>query len=232
MPGSPRARTSPDFDQGGGNGTEARVHGPLRSRVLPGTGPEAASPTQAPEAPPTTPTLPDWYVKAVKDTAAKGTGDSEGSQEVPDWAKDMTDGMGMEEEQQASSATKAKTKATGEPVPEWVKDTLDDPTLKATVAAGRAQQTADALATHEGQPAPLPAPQGARAQETTHTGESAPLPTPAPPPAAPPPVPDWAKAGGSTATGASSGVTSSVAGKGNGTPPPVPGWAKDFVADS
>merc|ERR1719458_2324229 len=87
----------------------------------------------------------------------------------------------MEEEQQASSATKAKTKATGEPVPEWVKDTLDDPTLKATVAAGRAQQTADALATHEGQPAPLPAPQGARAQETTHTGESAPLPTPAPP---------------------------------------------------
>ena len=106
MPASPRARTSAEFDRGGGNGTEAAVHGPLRSRVLPGIGPKAATPTPAPttvaplsQASVTTPTLPDWYVKAVKDTADKGKGNSAGSEDLPDWAKDMTDGMGMDKEQ-------------------------------------------------------------------------------------------------------------------------------------
>jgi len=269
MPASPRAMTSAEFDVGGGNGTEAKVHGPLRSRVLPGSGPEAASPTQAPtttvaslsraspsQAPVTMPTLPDWYVKAVKDKTDKGKGSAAAAgSEVPDWAKDMTDGMGMDndasgtsgsmppQEQQAnpvpSWAQDATSKggpepagekpkaATGKAVPSWVKHTLDDPTLKATIAAGEAQDAADSLDESGGRPAPMPAPQPAR-----QDGESAPLPTPAPPPAGPPPVPDWAKAGGNTAAVTRSGATLSGAGKGNKKSPPVPDWAKDFVADS
>jgi hypothetical protein len=135
----------------------------------------------------------------------------------------MTDGMGMDKE-----SPKAVSKA----APGWVKDTLDDPTLKATVAAGEAEDAADSLAEPEGLPAQV---QVAQTQEPTRDGQSAQLPTPAPAPAAPPPVPDWAKAGGNAAAGTRSGTASSAAGKvpqGNGKPPPVPAWAKDFVADS
>jgi len=259
MPASPRARTSAEFDRGGGNGTEAAVHGPLRSRVLPGIGPEAVTPTQAPttvaplsQASVTTPTLPDWYVKAVKNAVDKGKESAAGSEDLPDWTKDMTDGMGMDTEQKRSpvpswvqDATSKGTPETakgnpkpaeGKAAPEWEKNTLDDPTLKATVAAGEAQDAADSFAESKGGPAPMPASQPAASQEATaprQDGESAPLPIPAPPPAAPPPVPDWAKAGGNIAEATRTGATHAAgAGKGNKKPPPVPDWATDFVADS
>lgn len=169
--------------------------------------------------------MPDWYVKTDEDTASqqKESAAVAGSAEVPDWAKDMTDGMGMDKDAASTGG------------PESAKDTLDDPTMKATVAAGEAQEAADSMAQRGGKLAPMPAPQPANVQETTastHEGASAPLPTPAPPPAAPPPVPDWAKAGGNTATGFTSRTGSSDASKGNKPPPPVPDWAKDFVADS
>lgn len=181
--------------------------------------------------------MPDWYVKTVKDTTGKRkeSAAAAGSSEVPAWAKDMTDGMGMDKDAARTGGQESAKADSGKAVPHWVKDTLDDPTLKATVAAGEAQEAADSLAQHEREPAPMPAPQPANVQETaasTQEGASAPLPTPAPPPAAPPPVPEWAKAGGNTATGFTSRTASSGASKGKKPPPPVPDWAKDFVADS
>merc|ERR1719410_1975285 len=80
---------------------------------------------------------------------------------VPSWAQDATSKRG-------SGSAKEKLKpVTSEAVPQWVKDTLDDPTLKATVAAGKAQDAADSLTESEGRLAPTPAPQTATVHKTT-----------------------------------------------------------------
>jgi len=248
MPGNSRARSSPAFDLGGGNGLQATVHGPLRSRVRPGVGPLAMSPvststTTAPfmQAPLTTPPLPEWYAHAVRgkqDSAATSVSTAaqkEPANGVPSWAQDVLPDAGSASEEQQASRPQTqqptlgpKDAAAAANAPAWMKESLDDPMMAGTIAAGRAEESPVASGDLLGGSTPKTAPRPAAAPAPSPGTTSMQQPTLAPSPEPPPSVPVWAKAGGNAAKG-----TESDTGKGDSKPPPlVPDWAKDYVAGS